>query len=247
MTDAYRRALVARFGAAEGYDAAARVQLRVVETLLERIVGRFGGDGPGRILEFGCGTGFLTAGLRRAFPEAEIVATDLSAEMVDRARVRVPDATFAVMDGEYPDIGGVFDLVCSSLCLQWFVDRQGGLERLGRLLRGGGPMMVTTLGEGSFREWREACAVAGVACGVPEYPALRVLEGEWRDGGRWERAVFVDRPGSGLGFVRDLRRIGASLPREGVRPAMDLRRAMRVFDKGERVVTYDVMFGELWK
>jgi ubiquinone/menaquinone biosynthesis C-methylase UbiE len=42
-------------------------------------------DGRLRILEIGCGTGLLTRQLRSLFQDAEIVATDISLEMIRQA------------------------------------------------------------------------------------------------------------------------------------------------------------------
>jgi len=44
---------------------------------------------PRRILEVGCGTGKNLVALARAFPKAEILGLDLSADMLDRARPKV--------------------------------------------------------------------------------------------------------------------------------------------------------------
>ena len=43
----------------------------------------------GRILEIGCGTGYLTGLLRQANREARLVALDLDAALVDAARRRL--------------------------------------------------------------------------------------------------------------------------------------------------------------
>ena len=65
---------------------------------------------PGRVLDIGCGTGYLTRLLR-----GSVVALDASAEMLEIARSRVPNATF--VQAEVPPLPFAdeeFDLVFSS-------------------------------------------------------------------------------------------------------------------------------------
>jgi SAM-dependent methyltransferase len=65
---------------------------------------------PGRVLDIGCGTGYLTRLLR-----GRVVALDQSAEMLELARARVPSAEFVRADAPplpFPD--RVFDLAFSS-------------------------------------------------------------------------------------------------------------------------------------
>ena len=64
----------------------------------------------GRVLDIGCGTGYVTRSLR-----GTVTAVDQSAEMLDLARARVPAADFVQADVPplpFPD--GAFDLAFSS-------------------------------------------------------------------------------------------------------------------------------------
>jgi SAM-dependent methyltransferase len=73
---------------------------------------------PTRILELGTGTGTGALMLAERFPEADIEAVDLSPEMIERARAKVPEEArsrlrFDVADaGALPHADGSFDLVC---------------------------------------------------------------------------------------------------------------------------------------
>jgi SAM-dependent methyltransferase len=65
---------------------------------------------PGRVLDIGCGTGYLTRLLRGA-----VVAVDRSTEMLELARTRVPAAELVRADvPPLPFADGVFDLAFSS-------------------------------------------------------------------------------------------------------------------------------------
>ncbi len=82
--------------------------------LLPPLLAPLAARAPKRVLEIGCGRGETTAILLARFPEATIVATDIDAAAVKRAKaaVRDPRATFAVADAThlpFPDAS--FDLV----------------------------------------------------------------------------------------------------------------------------------------
>ena len=70
---------------------------------------------------------------------------------------------YAALDGEHPDaLPGGYDLICSSLAVQWFGDLNAGLGRLAALLAPGGHLAIATLAEDTFAEWRAAHARAGL-------------------------------------------------------------------------------------
>ncbi|MFS3134462.1 dethiobiotin synthase [Gluconacetobacter sacchari] len=248
-----KQRIAARFGAAETYDDAARVQRLVAGQLAERIAAT--GRAPTRILELGCGTGFLTQHLRRLFPDADLTVSDLAPEMRDRARRRLDGmqgsghVRYLVLDAEAPEeVGGRYDLICSSLSMQWFSDRAAALARLAAMLTPGGMMAFSTLCAGSFAEWRRVHAAAGVACAIPLYPPPATLEDEWPATGQglWQAETILDRPETPLAFVRELRQIGASLPREGTRPHAPgvMRRLLRALETPEGVTaSYIVGYG----
>ncbi|MFT8326196.1 methyltransferase [Gluconobacter oxydans] len=246
-----RNSIAARFDAAEDYDAAAHIQRRCATALTDRI--RSTAPAPTSILEFGCGTGLLTAQLVDHFPQASLLATDLAPGMIARARQRLSDETirFHVMDAEHPDVSELFDLIASSLCLQWFSNRSDGLRRLCDLLAPQGRLMVTTLLQGSLDEWKQACLAEGAPCGVPDYPSAQTVQSEWPAGGvgTWEVLTLQDPVGSARDFLRGLRQIGASVPRAGSTPAgiAALRRTMRHFDRTHSSVTYQIGIGTFVK
>ena len=109
---------------APGYDAAAALQERVRNELIARL------DelkvSPRTVLDLGAGTGHGSRALKRRFPKALVVAADIAPGMLERAkqqsrwlrrfeRVRADAYSLPFRDG-------AFDLVFSSLMLQWCDD-----------------------------------------------------------------------------------------------------------------------------
>lgn len=241
----------AAFGAATaGYEDHAGVQKVVARTVAD-LAGLLKVPAQARILEIGCGTGLLTREIGLRWPGAELVATDLSAEMVGQAAKGAMTAgTFLPMDGEFPWFEGPhFDLILSSLAFQWFDDLPGAVTRLARLLRPGGSLIFSTMAERSFGAWRAAHAACGVATGVPDYPSLgdvqAMLAGE-PDAFAFDEDYALDC-GSAKGLIAHLKGIGAVVPVEGRSPLSpgDLRRVMAAFDAGGAGDGYHVVFGRV--
>ncbi|QHC36254.1 dethiobiotin synthase [Komagataeibacter xylinus] len=241
--------IAARFDMAQHYEQAARIQRIAATELARRIAAAMSPHAPRRILEIGCGTGFLTRELRRLFPQAYITATDIAPGMLQRLARSMPDDAQLVlhrMDGEAPDLTGPFDLICSSLAMQWFADRKAALAALGRLLAPGGHMALATLCAGSFHQWRAAYDAVGRTCPMADYPPCTTLQAEWPDcgAGLWEDAEIIDTPASPLAFVRELRAIGATHTDSS--PTDGLRRVLAAAGEGDApfAVSYHVAYGQ---
>lgn len=235
------------FGAAPDYDGNAQIQRHVADRLACRIAALNLPPEP-RILEIGCGTGFLTEALIEAGLQGEWLITDIAPEMVERCRARVgakqDGATlhFATLDGEHESpSNGPFDLICSSLAVQWFDDAPAALSRLAEQLAPGGHLVVTTLAPGSFHQWRAAHDAERVTPGTPafalveEFAALAPTSLEIED--------HVERHSDPRSFIRALKAIGAGTSHPAHRPLSpaQLRRVMARFAQSGCEVTYQVM------
>ena len=98
-----------------------------------------------RILETAAGTGVLTAALRGAPPEAEIVATDLNQPMLDAAasRITAPKVRFQQADAlSLPFDDDSFDLVACQFGVMFFPDKVLGNAEARRVLRDGGSYLL---------------------------------------------------------------------------------------------------------
>jgi malonyl-CoA O-methyltransferase len=244
-----------RFGAAAaGYDRHAGVQREVAARLSARIA-RLDLPARPRILEIGCGTGMLTRMLGACFPEADWTITDLSPAMLDVARsgLRLGGvARYRVMDGEYPSLEGGpgrFDLICSSMALQWFGDPARGLARLAALLAPAGRLAVALPVHGTFAEWRRAHEALGLRPRMIRFPRPGALRPQCGDiAARVDVERIVEACGGALAFLRDLKGIGATAPRPGCRPlsAPMLRRVCAEFDRAGARCSYRIAYC-LWR
>ena len=196
------------------------MQRRVAGRLARRIADLSLPDAP-RILEIGCGTGFLSGGLRRRLPGAECLFTDLSPAMTRRCRGKIGKSQghFAVMDGELPAVAPVFDLVASSFAFQWFLDLRAAIAGLAAGLRPGGRLVFATLGSESLAEWRALQQEAGaVPAGLALPTGSELLEiGE--STGRLRGAVAEEkirlRYADAGAFLHELKSLGAGIPGPG--------------------------------
>lgn len=251
MNDARKQRISDAFGAAAvHYDAHAGPQ-RLAAGLVADLAQRQRPAGVARILEIGCGTGFLTRDIQARWPGAELVATDISPGMLEQAASNGRVAgTFLIMDGEAPAFEGAwFDLILSSLAFQWFDDLDAAIMRLVALLRPDGSLIFSTMGQGSFTNWRGAHERWGLVAGVPDYPpldALRAMLARHGDAFAFHEDYGL-ACGGARGLIAHLKGIGAVVPGEGRKPLgpNDLRRVMATFDAMGGTDSYQVLFGRV--
>jgi ubiquinone/menaquinone biosynthesis C-methylase UbiE len=106
---------------------------------------------PRRVVELGAGSGLVAERLLDAIPSSELVGVDVSAAMLERARVRLARfgrrAMLVEGDAAHPnsfDLGeAAFDLVVTVQALHNvpFADQQAALRYAARLLRPGGTLL----------------------------------------------------------------------------------------------------------
>lgn len=242
-----KKRVAALFGAADAYEKTAVVQRLAAGRLARRILDLPLPPRP-RVLEIGCGTGFLTRAVLEKTEASFWLATDIAPAMLARCRTltHAENLGLACMDGEAPAAGGGFDLVCSNLAFQWFEHLGPSLARLAELLRPGGHIAFSTLASGTFGEWRQAHRRLGLDSATPEYPNAAALQALWPEhgAGRVEEEDITHAYPDGRAFVAALKDIGANAA-PGRRPLSPgaFRRVLRAFGAGgEASVTYRVAY-----
>lgn len=93
---------------------------------------------PERVIDLGCGPGFSTALLARAFPKAKIVGVDQNDEALQLARAHLPQIQFEKFDIANLSPEEPYDLIFSNGALQWLPDHHRLLPKLlGAVNQGG--------------------------------------------------------------------------------------------------------------
>ena len=212
-----RRAVVQAFDrASESYDAAAALQERVRNELVARLVELK--IEPARILDLGAGTGHASRALKRRYPKSLTVAADIAPGMLMRAkaqsrwlrrfeRVRADAYTLPFRDG-------AFDVVFSSLMLQWCDDLDGVFAEIARVLKPGGVLLFSTFGPGTLAELRDAWGASDAPGNhVNHFFDPHALGSALMHAGLSEPVLDVDRTVIGypdvLTLMRELKAIGA--------------------------------------
>jgi trans-aconitate methyltransferase len=118
---------------------------------------------PGeRILDLGCGDGFLTR--RIAESGATVVGVDASPQMVAAAKERGADAR--LMSGQSLAFEQEFDAVFSNAALHWMSDQDAVLRGVYRALKPGGRFVAECGGQGNIAAIRVALLAILTAHGI---------------------------------------------------------------------------------
>jgi malonyl-CoA O-methyltransferase len=244
---------------ARSYDRHAGMQRRMAHGLVTAVGEAL--TGAGRILEIGCGTGYLTGLIRQANREARLVALDLDAALVDAARRRLgPEAEVAwlVADGENL-LRGEYDLIIANATFQWFTRPGETLAALYRNLAPGGVLAFSTLGPQTFRELAGALKRAVRSLNLPAPPPIPAQgfgdQETWSHGlygagfpqVRLAREMATATFPSVKEFLRALQATGATNPRPYPLPPRLLRAIMAAYQTdygrdGAIPVSYDLIW-----
>lgn len=107
-----------------------------------------------RILDAGCGVGWMS---QRLAQFGHVTGVDFAADVVERAKVRVPGAEFLAGDLMSVPLVGKFDVIVMLEVLSHVADQPSLIERLASLLTPGGHLMIAT----QNRPVLERCSFVG--------------------------------------------------------------------------------------
>lgn len=101
-------------------------------------------------LDIGCGTGYLTDQIR--LRGAQVLGTDPSKQMIEKAIAMYPETTFRIVGAEDLDFDKRFDAVFSNATLHWIKDHPLILKNIFRSLKPGGRFVAEMGGKGNIQQ-----------------------------------------------------------------------------------------------
>lgn len=123
------------------------------------------------ICDVGCGTGFLTEYLCRTFTQSHVTAMDIAPQMLQQCAAKLrnyPNLDMVLFDMEQSLLPRKFDLVTSSLALQWVSNLCLTVQRLWEATQKW--LCFSILCQGTFYEWQNLFKTLA----LPE-PSLRFI------------------------------------------------------------------------
>ena len=146
------------------YHAAAVAQAQIAEMVMDALLAAGAPDAFGRVLEFGCGTGHLTAQILQRLAVDHLTLNDLVADCATALHSVLhghkTQAAFLVGAIETVPLPMGLDLVASASTVQWVQDPAALIARLSTHLAPGGWLAISGYGRGHFAELQGAGAQA---------------------------------------------------------------------------------------
>jgi malonyl-CoA O-methyltransferase len=218
---------------------------------------------PHKILDAGTGTGDAIRPLQKMYRQAEVVALDISEQMLRKAAARAswlrPSLQVCGDVEALPFADNSFDLVFSSLSMQWCNDLDVALQNFMRVLKPGGLLMFTSFGPDTLKELRRSWQSVDTALHVNQFIDMHDV------GDALVRNHFAD-PVMEAEIIRiqysdvdrllaDLRDIGANVTAQGHRQGLLTARSLQCLrdayehyrEAGSLPASYEVIYGHAWK
>jgi malonyl-CoA O-methyltransferase len=255
--------------AAAGYEKSAVLQREVTSRLIERL--DYIKIKPRRVLDLGAGTGTGTRALRKTYPAAGIVALDCAPGMLRQLEVsegllerwRGRTLTVCADAHELPFADHSFELVFSSLTLQWCEQPMRVFQEIFRVLKPGGALVFSSLGPDTLRELRDSWATVDTGTHVNKFIDMHLVGDMLVETGFADPVMDMEHITltyqDVTALLRDIKRIGANtvldpagavlgrgLTGKGRLAAMQQAYAACCTAEGRYPATYEVVYGLAW-
>lgn len=245
--------------AAVSYDAVAGLQRDVGMALLQKIPR---GHAARHVLDLGCGTAFFTARLAQQWPHAQLVGLDIAEGMLHVARTRTEFGAssnpvyWLCADAEYlPLQSARFELVFSSLAIQWCDNLPALFAEVRRVLKPGATFVFTTLGPRTLFELKQAWQTVDAYVHVNRFQSAPHIQTALAVAGftldSWTAEERVLRFGRLSDLTRELKALGAHNVNAGQATGLTGRRKLEALKSayesfrkdGTLPATYEVFYG----
>ena len=253
----YKQSVAQAFGSSAcGYAAQASLQKDCAQTLMELLEIQHPALPSGRLLEIGCGTGFMTQKLIRKFPDRSLIVTDLAEEMLQfcRSHLEIPAAQkpliqFQQQDGE-AILSGSYALIVSSFVIQWFQNPVQSLLNLVDALQPSGVLLISFPTAQSFPEWRQICQTLDLPFTANPLPDSQPIAAALAQVTQQHQVLTQEIPlhfSNAAEFLRSFKAIGANFSQTGKQlSTQQMRQLIRAWDQRSLngiTVHFQVCFG----
>ncbi len=239
------------------YDANSRFQDKAAARLASMVSGSCAAMSAKKlkILELGCGTGMLSRRLLESFPNASLLATDISPEMLSKCQANcaklfsgeTPRLELRLHDFNVaePSFSTRFDIVVSALAFQWGANLLSSLRHAKACLAPGGLFFLSIPLSSSLEGLSSVFASAGVpfpGLKLPAPDALSLaLKSLFLEEACVEMAAFHEPPCQLSEMLKRLRLSGA-VNSGAPLPVGQLRRILRLSGDSNVQACYHVAF-----
>lgn len=248
--------------AAKNYESSAFLQKEVASRLLERL--DLMNVKPKRVLDAGCGTGYCSRALNKKYKKADVFGIDIANGMIEEAKNK--NSLFNKVDYQCADINKLpfdndyFDLVFSNLAVQWIMEPKLAFLELNRVLKPGGILIFSSMGEETLTELKQSWATIDQRIHVNHFFDMKQV-GDQVFSSNFENTV-MDRDiitmsyQTMIGLMKDLKAIGANnINTERPKGLMGKTKFKQVeieyekfrWEDGQLPATYEVIYGHAWK
>ena len=247
--------------AASTYDAYAFLQKEVASRTFERL--SYMNVKPKMILDAGCGTGICSRQLRDTFSRAKVTGVDIAPGMIELASK--DQKTFKKIKYQVADIDALpfekdtFDIVFSSLTVQWSQNLDKTFSELNRVLKPGGLLIFSTLGPDTLIELKESWQKIDSDVHVNQFIDMHIVGDQVFNAGFentvMDRDIITLTYKTMLGLMKDLKSIGAHNINNGRPKGMMGKGKFKMLESayesfrsdGVLPATYEVIYGHAWK
>ncbi len=259
MDDPYKHSVAQVFGrSVSGYAAQASLQKDCAQTLMTLLEIQHSVLPNGRLLEIGCGTGFVTQKLIHKFPDRSLVVTDLAREMLQfcQTHLEIPAAQkpliqFQQQDGEAIVLpSNSCALIVSGFVIQWFQEPVKSLLNLVDALKLGGVLLFSFPTAQSFPEWRQVCQTLNLPFTANLLPDPQPIAAALSQVTQRHQVLTQNIPlhfSNAAEFLRSFKAIGANFSQTGKQLSVQqMRQLIRAWDQRSPqgiTVHFQVCFG----
>lgn len=224
--------------AAKKYEKNAILQKEVLGRLLERLSDEKQLDetlNPTHIVDLGCGTGWAIPALLQQFDGVKITCIDFSQNMLNKIPTNKQVKTILNDAHDLPFDDNSVDIVFSNMLLHWCNEADVFKECM-RILKPGGLLLMSALGETSLVELKHAWLSVDKNCHVHDFPALHSLGDDLMHSGFEEVVVnaeiFTLTYQDVIALMKDIKASGGHNSNENRRKTMMTRNQLNQLTVG---------------